>query len=335
MKLTEIGEFGFINRFSNKFDSLIKNSDMGIGDDCAIISINETDCYVATTDLLIEDVHFLKNKISPSELGYKSLAVNLSDIAAMGAQPLYSFLSIGIPEATNIDYLDGFMAGYQKLSEKFGVPLMGGDTTKSIDKLVINVLVIGQCKKSKIRLRSMAQNGDLLCVTGNLGDSAAGLKVMLDKLELNSQNKELIQRHHLPEPRINEGQFLAKQDSVHAMMDISDGIASDLTHILKDSQKSATVHLDKLPTSDLLQKSASINNWDIFDLASAGGEDYELLFSLSPKNFEQVNSEYKKLFLKQISVIGEISDGQPKIKWLKNGTEIKNGKSGFNHFKNR
>lgn len=332
MDLKDIGEFGFIKRFANKFDSFIKEEELGIGDDCAVIPINETDNYVVTTDLLNEDIHFIKDKIFPEELGYKSLAVNLSDIAAMGAEPKFSFLSIGIPNHISVEYLDAFMTGFYALSEKYKVPLMGGDTTKSADKLTINVAVIGQCKKAEMHLRSMAKEGDLICVTGFLGDSAGGLNVILNDLELSAENKYLVQKHHVPEPRINEGMWLAKQKSVHAMMDISDGISSDLMHILDASAKSAQVHTEKLPISSSLRNAAIKNNWDPIELASSGGEDYELLFTFDAKDFGRLKKEYKTHFSEELHIIGEIKEGQAEIKWFNNGKNITINKNGFNHF---
>jgi len=334
MELKDIGEFGFINRFAHKFDGFIKAEETGIGDDCAVIPLNETDNYVITTDLLMEDIHFLNDKISPEELGYKSLAVNLSDIAAMGATPKFSFLSIGIPPHISVEYLDAFMKGYHDLSAKYQVPLMGGDTTKSSDKLVINVAVVGQCKKTEIHLRSMAKAGDLICVTGTLGDSAGGLNVLLNNLELNAENKFLVQKHHAPEPKILEGRWLAKQKSVHAMMDISDGISSDLMHILDASAKSALIHTDQLPISETLRVVASKNNWNSTELASSGGEDYELLVTIDANDFDRLKTEYENYFSTGISSIGEVKEGQSGITWLQKGEIIEINKRGFNHFTN-
>lgn len=335
MNLKEIGEFGFIKRFANKFDSFIKEGELGIGDDCAVVPMNDLRNYVITTDLLNEDIHFLKDKIAPEELAYKSLAVNLSDIAAMGAEPKFSFLSLGIPDSISVAYLDAFMSGYYALSEKYKIPLMGGDTTKSADKLVINVTLVGECKKTETHLRSMAKLGDMLCVTACLGDSAGGLKVILADLERNDENKYLVDKHHLPEPRIEEGMWLGKQKSVHAMMDISDGIASDLTHILDASKKSASIAIEKLPISAPLKKAATKNKWDFVELACSGGEDYELLFTVDAEDIEGLQKEYKANFSEEIYVIGEITEGQTGISWLKNGVKVSNKKEGFNHFLNR
>lgn len=334
MELKDIGEFGFIKRFANKFDKLIANDEKGIGDDCALIPVNDAETYVVTTDLLIEDVHFLKERITPYELGYKSLAVSFSDVAAMGAEPKFSFLSIAIPKQTPVEYLDAFMEGYHALSEKFKAPLMGGDTTKSPDELMINVVVIGQCKKSDVRLRSMAKEGDVICVTGNLGDSAAGLNVLLNNIEVNQDSKLLVQKHHLPQPRIKEGAWLSKQASVNAMMDISDGISSDLMHILNASGKSAGIYSEKLPVSKVMQSMAIEYGWNTMELATSGGEDYELLFTVDKQDIDRLQKEYRALFAEDITVIGEIKKGEPGICWFQNGHEIAMDKCGFNHFVN-
>lgn len=332
MKLKEIGEFGFIGRFAHRFDKLIQEGDTGIGDDCALLSISDTEYHLVSTDLLIEDVHFLKDKISPEELGHKALAVNLSDIAAMGGQPLYSFLSIGIPKDIEVNYLDSFIEGYHRLSEKYQVPLMGGDTTSSEDKLTINVAVIGRATKGEARLRSMAQEGDVICVSGPLGDSAAGLKVLLEQYTATQDKLALTQRHHLPEPRINEGLWLAQQSGVNAMMDISDGIASDLKHILKASGKSAELEITDIPSSLLLQRVAQQEGWNIETLATSGGEDYELLFTISAETFDHINTSFQQEFGKPIYAIGNISKGNGETTWKKNDKEISLTASGFNHF---
>jgi thiamine-monophosphate kinase len=332
MKLTDIGEFGFIGRFESRFNEMIHKQDKGIGDDCAILSINETEAHVVSTDLLIEDIHFLKDRISPEELGYKSLAVNLSDIAAMGAKPLYSFLSIGIPKNTDVAYLDRFMDGYYELSGKYNCPLMGGDTTKSADRLVINVGVIGIGPKADLKLRSDARDGDIIGVSGNLGDSGGGLKVLLDNLHITSNHLSLIKKHHKPEPRIEEGLWLGKHSAVHAMMDISDGISSDLEHILKASKKMAQIDLDKIPASEELKRAAKENQWDINALTTGGGEDYELLFTVKADEFEAIQKAFSRKFGKSIIPIGRICTGETGIQWFQEGNKLKAGSSGFDHF---
>lgn len=333
MKLKELGEFNFIDRISGRFKDLMMTDHMGIGDDCAIIPYNDKEEYVVTTDMLIEDIHFLKDRLTPEQLGYKSLAVNLSDIAAMGGNPVSSYLSIGIPAETDVAYLDKVMNGYHELSKKYNVMLLGGDTTSSKKHLVINIGVIGICKKGKSRLRSMAQNGDIICVTGLLGDSAGGLEVLLQNLSENHDNNYLVRCHHLPEPHVKEGLWLAKQPGVHALMDVSDGISSDLTHILKASAKSAVVDLGKMPASDILKKVTHDRKWDIDKLTTSGGEDYVLLCTVNASDFEDIRAGFKASFGRDLFPIGKIADGEPLIKWLKNDKQVFLKQHGFNHFK--
>lgn len=332
MQLKDIGEFGFIERFKPWFGDLIGSDITGIGDDCAILPINDEENLVVTTDLLMEDIHFLRNAITPHQLGYKALAVNLSDIAAMGATPIGSFLSIAIPKDIEVEYLDTFMLGYREISTKYATPLLGGDTTKSAKDLAINVCVIGKCKKGTARRRSMAQTDDIIFVTGNLGDSAAGLQLILNTSNKSDDAQYLIDKHHQPEPRIKEGRFLSSQAGVHAMMDISDGIASDLRHIVKASDKNAEINLDLVPLSDPFKNMVDKFGWNAHELATTGGEDYELLFTANKECADQLKGDFKKQFGKPLFPIGIIMDGTGNVTWKSKGRSILMNKAGFNHF---
>ncbi len=333
MKIDEIGgEFGFINRFKPWFEKLVPDQFTGIGDDCAIIPVNDKDDLIITTDILVEDVHFIRQAIPSGQLGYKSLAVNLSDIAAMGGEPVGSFLSLAIPEETDVEYLDSFMKGYLKLSEKYNTPLLGGDTTKSLKHLVINVCIIGKCEKGKAKKRNMAKTHDIICVTGSLGDSAGGLRVILDKLPETTDNEYLLTKHHLPEPRLNEGLYLKGLSGVHVLMDISDGIASDLVHILNASGKSAKINMNQLPVSEILKRVSGKYNWNTEELAVSGGEDYELLCTVAQEEYQTVSNSFLSYFGKPLFPVGTITDGRPCIQWFKDGKEIILNKTGFNHF---
>jgi thiamine-monophosphate kinase len=332
MELKEIGEFGFIERFKPWFEGLVSKTQVGIGEDCAIISGGLQDDWLITTDLLIEEVHFLRNTTTPEQLGYKSLAVNLSDIAAMGGSPVGTFLSIAISPDIDVEYLDAFMHGYHDLSVKYNTPLLGGDTTRSMKHLVINVCVLGKCKKGTARKRSMAAVGDAVCVTGTLGDSAGGLQVMLNWLSMSDINSYLLSKHLTPEPRIFEGLFLANNPFVHAMIDISDGIASDLNHILKASNVAANIHLEWLPLSQQLMNGASRHGWNAIELAVGGGEDYELLFTVAADQLDLVKQKYLSKFHVPVFQIGSIISGTPEIHWLKGRKEVILSTTGFDHF---
>ncbi len=334
MKLKEIGEFGFIERFKPHFEELLKDGLTGIGDDCAILSANEEEDWLISTDLLMEDVHFLRNAISPYQLGNKSLAVNLSDIAAMGGEPIASFLSIAVPKDLEVEYLDEFMRGYHGMSSKYNTALLGGDTTHSLKNLAINVVVIGKCDKGKARKRSDAKQNDIICVTGNLGDSAGGLRLLLDKIPPGVEEEKLLVKHHLPEPQIQEGMFLSRFDGIHAMMDISDGIASDLKHMLQASHVGAVIDLDIVPVSESLTCLSKKYGWNTLHLAISGGEDYELLLTVDPDFFESIKMEFENRFQKPLIQIGEIKQSfDPIIDWLEKGKKVDLHEDGFNHFK--
>lgn len=332
MNLSKIGEFGFIERFSSKFDHLLPEGFQGIGDDCAVIPMNENYDLVVTTDLLVEGIHFLKDKISSQELGHKTLAVNLSDVAAMGAQPLASFLSIAAPLDTPVEYLDSFMTGYHALSEKHNVALMGGDTTRALDKLTFNVTVIGKIEKGKSRLRSMAQEDDIIAVTGYLGNSAGGLHAILNNLSNNELHVDyLVTQHNNPMPHVNEGMWLTQQAGVHAMMDVSDGIASDVKHILKASKKGAIIELAQLPLSYQLKEFSKVYQLNCYELATSGGEDYCLLLTIDKAKFNNIANRYKEVFNQELFAIGKINDNNS-LQFSLNGEDVLHTKGGFNHF---
>ena len=333
MNLNEIGEFGFIERISKNFTNLIPKGTKGIGDDCAVYPINEKESFLVTTDLLIENIHFLKNKITPEELGHKSLAVNLSDIAAMGGTPIMTFLSIAFPKSLNIDWLDKFFEGYNNLSQKESVALMGGDTTKSPDGIVINVAVIGKIENDKIKYRNGAKVGDIICKTGFTGESGVGLKFILENFSPDDAVKYFISKHNLPDAKISEGKFLSNYSGVHAMMDISDGIDSDLKHILIASGVSAEINLDNFPLSKKISKAAKVYNFNPLEKALAAGEDYELLLTVDGNKFENISDDFNKKFSSSLLKIGKIIEGKENLVYLMDGKKHNLSEKGFNHFR--
>lgn len=287
--MIEAGEFGLIEKIRKMY--MVPEGFTGIGDDCAVIPQKSGEDTLVSSDMLIEGVHFLLDSIGPWQLGWKSAAVNISDIAAMGGTPVGSFLSFALPGSVGSEWMDAFLEGYGCISNEFGIPLLGGDTTSSPERLCISVTVLGRCKSGQCKRRNAAKPGDMICVTGPLGDSAGGLKVILAETgKLSLQNlsdiskagnsiERLVCRHFLPWPRIKEGKILAGCKVVHAMMDISDGIGSDLRHILSESDVGAVVDVENVPVSDDLLAFCAENGLDAKELAICGGEDYELLFT--------------------------------------------------------
>jgi thiamine-monophosphate kinase len=333
MKISKLGEFGLIEKvIAPEFRELVNKHLTGIGDDSAIIPVSRHTSHLHTTDMLVENTHFLRDKIAPYQLGFKSLSVNLSDIAAMGGKPLASYLSIGLPKDMEVEWMEEFMRGYKDLSEDEDVPLLGGDTTSSRGGIVINVGVTGEIDNQLIKKRSDAHDGDLICVTGNVGDSAGGLQVILDNLPEDQVSSKLLDQHLTPYPHVSEGMWLAAQPAVRAMMDVSDGIGSDLQHILKASQLSGYVELEKVPISLELREQAEIYDWNPLELAISGGEDYVLLLTVDPASYEQLNRDFEAEFGRPLHAIGYLAAGEPGITYLKDKQEVKDIKEGYSHF---
>ena len=317
-KLSELGEFGLIGRIRDRFPAPERVK--GIGDDCAVLPQRSGRDTLVSTDMLVEGTHFLRADIPPYRLGWKSAAVNVSDIAGMGGRPTATFLSVALPADLEADWMGEFLRGYADLSGRFGVALLGGDTTASPDRICINVAVLGECPSGAARLRSAALPGDCVCVTGPLGDSAAGLKAILDGVERDADVQALIDRHYLPLPRVEEGLQLAATPGVHAMMDISDGIGSDLGHILEASGCGARIDVAVLPLSPALRRVCARLGWDAAALAIGGGEDYELLFTCTP--------EAEKALAVPHTVIGTTTAGTS-LEWLGTGRSF----HGYDHFR--
>ena len=314
------GEFGFIDMIRQRFD--VPVGMMGIGDDCAVIPAGKSE-FIYSTDMLMEGVHFLRDVASPEDIGWKSLAVNLSDIAAMGGTPAATFLSIALPKDVQGEWAERFIEGYAELSKRINVPLLGGDTTSSLRDIAINGGVLGRVPPGKSVKRSGASVGHGIYVTGNLGDSAGGLQAILNNWDKTQEVESLIQSHIKPMPRIEEGQALMNTELIGAMMDISDGIASDLRHIMKASGVGAEVHLDRIPMSYNLKWACEKYGKNAYALAAGGGEDYELLFT-APADIEDLVDF-------PIYRIGEVVPGNSLI-WMENGCPVDFDIKGFSHF---
>lgn len=315
-------EFELIDFIREHF-SEVPRGVVGIGDDCAIIG-GEAEEWLFSTDLVVEGVHFLRTKSTPEEVGWKSAAVNLSDIAAMGGEPVATFLSIALPREARGEWAERFVKGYAEISNLYGVPLLGGDTTSSLRDVAINVGVLGKNPTGTSLLRSGARVGDTIFVTGMLGDSGAGLRLLLGDHPTDDLVAYLTTKHNRPTPRIAEGIALRKTGKVGAMMDISDGIASDLRHILRASGVGAEVELSALPISSELRQVCEREGWSAEELAIAAGEDYELLLTAP----EEIASEVDF----PLYPIGKITEGTGDIVWLDGGEKEELQTKGFTHF---
>lgn len=300
------GEFDIIKRyFEREYDH--NNEDnghvvIGIGDDCAILDVPDGYYLAVTTDSLVSGVHFFED-VDAYRLGYKSLAVNLSDLAAMGATAKWVSLAITLPQIDEA-WLADFCRGFFALADKYQVQLIGGDTTQG--PLSITVSAKGVVKKNKALTRKGAQIGDVICVSNALGDGAVGLAAKLEQLPL-SDAQPFVDALELTEPRLILASNLV--DYVSSCIDISDGLTQDLSHILKQSQCNAEIALEKLPLSGAMHteiKSGYISQSQAWQYALSGGDDYEILFTLSPEQFTKLKPHLAILGL-QCFEIGKVT----------------------------
>lgn len=276
-------EFGFLRNLKKNF-----NFDL-IGDDCAVLPFSGSSDLVVTADLLVEEVDFKMAWADPFSIGYKSLAVSLSDIAAMGADPVWALLSIGIPDSKwKKDYLDEFYAGFSELAGRAEVQLAGGDISRSPDRFFVDSVVIGKCEKGRAVLRSGATAGDVIAVSGPLGGSAGGLRIVeeqgFDPHHIGESEKALVDRFLRPLPKLETGTRLSHSGAAKAMIDISDGLSSDLRHICTASGVGARVEAAKVPVDPALVDYLQGTGESPLRLALHGGEDFELLVTSGPEN---------------------------------------------------
>jgi thiamine-monophosphate kinase len=283
MKLSDLGEFGLIARIAEHCVARPEGVVKGIGDDCAVVRASGGRLTLVTVDLLVERVHFLRGAITPEQLGAKALAVNLSDVAAMGGTPRDAFVSLAVPPDMTVEYLDAFYAGMKAMAARHAVNLLGGDTTGSKADLVINIALTGEVDEREVLYRGGARVGDAIYVTGPLGDSAGGLDAVLNaRAEGSAAARELVRRHHEPIPHVDAGRRIAASGHARAMIDVSDGLASDLGHLCDESRVGAEVEAARVPVSPELATHCAAHGMDATRLAISGGEDYVLLLAADP-----------------------------------------------------
>lgn len=328
-----MSEFGLIKHIARRFADVDHKGWEAIGDDCTVLPIGGGEALVISTDMLVEGVHFLREKSSAADVGYKSLAVNLSDVAAMGVAAEAVLLSVALPTDATEEWAKEFIDGFHSLAKRQGVALVGGDTTSSDGGIVINVVAIGRGPLCNIKRRSAAQVGDYIYVGGELGGSALGLKDIL----AGRDDSPYALQHRRAEAQLDEGEWLGGRQEVRAMMDLSDGLASDLGHILKASNCAAEVFTEQIPACE-----GDIEN------AVCGGEDYKLLFTVDCFMAEQLERDFESQFGYKPYRIGRIVEPQRvkpqgnsasdfdsqsnSIRWVERGRVINPSWMGFVHF---
>lgn len=305
-------EFEFI-------DSLRRRFGAGIGDDAAVVRSTAEKEIVITADLLVEDIDFRRTTAPALLLGHKALAVSLSDIAAMGARPRWSLISIGVPDDVwQSDFVDQFYDGLAKLARRYDVQLIGGDTSRTNEKIVIDSIVLGECNTGLAVKRAGAEPGDQIFVTGSLGGAAAGLRLIERGAHLAEQNladddsqkiDRVLLRQLRPEPRVGWGMVLGQERLATAMIDISDGLSSDLNHLCTASGVGARIESSLLPIDHQVVELCGRRALDPLQLALHGGEDFELLFTVRAGDVARLPRRVDGTEITRIGEVGINADG--------------------------
>jgi len=313
MKIGDIGgEFSLIDREVRRGGCVV-----GVGDDAAVIKYRRDRYLLFTTDMLCEGDHFRINWSTPKQIGMKAMEVNVSDIAAMGGLPTYALISLSLTPQTSVDFVDRLYDGIYEAADKYDVNVVGGDTTHA-DLMVLNVAMLGEVEKDMLCLRSDAKVGDLIGVTGDLGKSAAGLEL------LKAGIKGRVVDHLEPKCRLREGRKIAKY--AHAMIDVSDGLASEVNHICEMSKVGAVLRREDIPVSASTRESAAKVEKDPLDYALNGGEDFELVFTIPKRDLKRIHVDCP------LSVVGEIVDRSEGVA-IEDCGKLKPLTGGYDHFK--
>jgi len=336
MNIEQLGEFGLIERIRAALPPHGTGVIVGVGDDVAVLEGSSQSVWLATCDVQVEGAHFLREAIPPRSLGRKSLAINLSDIASAGGTPRYALVSLGLPGGLEVGFIDELYAGLREQGSEFGVDIVGGNISRSRLGIFIDVFLLGETIRENVVLRSGAAMGDLVMLTGSVGDAAAGVALLLDPALTASADYTATarRRRDCPTPRVREGALIGSLRQASAMIDVSDGIAGDLGHICEKSGVSVRVHAARLPVSPNNRALARSARGDEWHFALHGGEDYELLFTAPPGRAERLAERITAETGTPVSFIGEITaGGEPAELVLPDGSVTPLEESGWDHFK--
>lgn len=330
--LATIGEQGVIDLFAPPGGAIGEKVVVPNGDDAAAYFVDPRYVSVVTTDSLVEDVHFLTQSAPPVRIGRKLMAVNLSDIAAMGAAPRYALLAVCFPRSTPVALARDIATGVQDMARQHGVAIIGGNVSSSPGPIVLSATLIGRAKPDELVRRRGSQAGDAIFVTGQLGQAKAGLHVMqtVGPLERGDPRGGLVASLTDPQPRVAAGRALARDQLVHAMTDVSDGFASDLAHLLQPEDLGAVIEADALPTSAAFRGYCSARGLSPERMALEGGEDYELLFTAHPREAEAIVAACASVGT-PVSRVGTVMP-EPTFQARLPGGQLEVLMGGFQHF---
>lgn len=333
MKLSVLGEFGLIDRLNRDLINHPEGVVRGVGDDAAVLRVDGGRELLFTTDMLVEEVHFSFRWAVPEQVGVKALAVNVSDIAAMGGLPAHAVVSLGVPERLTVEELDGLYLGLRRAARAYRVNLVGGDTVAVPDGLVINIALLGLVETGRAVYRSGARPGDLLYVTGSLGKSAAGLQLCRHpEAAVPAEAAAFVLKAHLePGARVRAGRLLAEA-GVTAMDDISDGLAGELGEICRASGTGCVIRAEAVPIDPRVRTVAGVFGADPLDWALRGGEDFELLFAVAPERARKVE-EVMAQNGEKCTRIGVLLPAAEGMRMEKGGVGFPLTAGGYDHFR--
>ncbi len=330
MNLSELGEFGLIGIIREMLSPEGEGVLMGVGDDAAVIDCGAPHYLAFTADMLVEGVHFDLSFVDGFSLGYKALTVNLSDLAAVGGEaPSFALISLGLPPDTDVGLVEEIYRGLREAARRYGCSLVGGDTVSSPERLVLSVALLGGVKRENLVLRKGARVGDAIMVSGYLGESAIGLALLKSGIGDEENYPRCVTRHLRPEPRIDIGN-LTRSWGASAVIDISDGLLKDLSHICEENGVGARVELSRIPISPEIKTACEELSIDPLPLILGGGEDYELLFTVKTKRAGAIERAGKSY------IIGEVVHASEGIRVIGvDGKEVKMPTAGYDHFLGR
>ncbi|MDZ7272366.1 MAG: thiamine-phosphate kinase [candidate division KSB1 bacterium] len=334
MRISEIGEFGLIARLKAICGEPRADVVVGIDDDAAAFRAPEGELEVVTTDALVEGVHFLWDYFSPYQLGWRSMAANLSDMAAMAAEPQFAVVSVALPPSMSVEAVEDMYRGMVDLAGRYGVGIVGGDTTTSPRGMFLSITVIGKAPANRLVRRAGARVGDALFVTGYLGQSHAGLMVLSTPTRFAKQEfPSVVQRHLQPMPRVEEAIFLREHVNLSSMIDVSDGLASEVRHLSRLGGVGAVIVEEAIPVSPEARRVAAAMGHDARDYALGGGEDFELLFTARKEEVERILPRFEERFGLALTAVGEILPAHQGVKlYLADGHLQALPVAGWNHF---
>jgi thiamine-monophosphate kinase len=335
MQVGELGEFALIARLQHFLQGpMAPHVVRGIGDDCAVVRASPGMELLLTTDTQEEGVHFRREWSTPQDIGWRCLAVNVSDIAAMGGAPLGALVALCLPATLDLAFVDAFYEGMQALAHQFRCPIIGGNITQAAAHLSVTIAVLGEAPRGQSVYRSGAQVGDEIWVTGELGGAKAGLEALRHPLQVATLHSEyVLARYRRPTPRLQEAQYLREYGKIRSLVDLSDGLSSDLTHICEASGVGAQLYATSIPIHAQTRCVAQALQADALAYALHGGEDFELCLTAPPGHLTPLQPAFVQRFHCPLVRIGTIQAGSGVTLCLADGTQLSLHAQGYDHFR--